>query len=653
MGNEDDFEPKLGRQRSTGGKAPDRYGTRVAKAAGLLGRRQDARSRGFDGSRIGRGAAMGRLLSSRGRPAGHRGRRVVVKTRLGRLAGKGLGAARAHLHYIQRDGVTREGQPGQLYGPETDRADGKDFIERSGGDRHQFRLIVSAEEGDRFEDLKPVIRRLMEQVGEDLGTKLDWVAVDHFNTGHPHTHVVLRGVDDQGKDLVIAREYMAHGFRERAAEIVSLELGPRTEHEIEARLRMEMDQERLTSLDRRLLGRMSDERVVSPSPGDPAFHALETGRLRTLQRMELAQDIGAGKWQLAAGLVVTLRQMGERGDIIRQMQREVTRAKLERAEQRIFAPEHGPLVGRVVARGLADEDRDRHFLVVDGADGRAHYADIGSASAVDQLPKGATVRITPRSSTIRIADRTVLEVAKANEGRYSPSLHRRYDPQVSEAFAETHVRRLEAMRRARMGPEREPDGSWRISPDHLKQAERFEQRLLAERPVEVEVLSREPIGRLAGVEGASWLDRELASPSGLQIRDGGFGRELRAAMEGRRQWLVEQGLAEGQGENFKLQQNALAVLQRRELLRLAAGLRDELGKEYFEVHDGQRIEGRIARRIDGVSGHYALVEKSREFTLVPWRPVLEKQIGQQGGGIMRETGINWHFGRGRAGPEIS
>src|SRR3546814_2124710 len=77
----------------------------------------------------------------------------------------------------------------------------------------------------------------MTQMEEDLGTKLDWVAVDHFNTGHPHSHVMLRGRDDRGDNLVIAREYISHGIRERAMRLATLDLGPRTDLEIEARLR--------------------------------------------------------------------------------------------------------------------------------------------------------------------------------------------------------------------------------------------------------------------------------------------------------------------------------------------------------------------------------------------------------------------------------
>jgi type IV secretory pathway VirD2 relaxase len=142
--------------------------------------------------------------------AGH-SRRVIVKASIVRLSGKGAAAAAAHLRYLQRDGTTRDGERGTLYGRDEDAVDAKAFQGRGAGDRHQFRFIVSPEDGDQYEDLKPLTRRLMERMEQDLGTKLDWVAVDHFNTGHPHTHILVRGKDDGGKDLVIAKDYMTRG----------------------------------------------------------------------------------------------------------------------------------------------------------------------------------------------------------------------------------------------------------------------------------------------------------------------------------------------------------------------------------------------------------------------------------------------------------
>jgi type IV secretory pathway VirD2 relaxase len=122
----------------------------------------------------------------------------VVKARIVRLK-LGSRAAHAHLNYLQRDGTTRDGGRGQLYGPDGDRADGRAFVERGREDRHQFRFIVAPEDGDRLSDLRGFARDVMRQMEEDLGTRLDWVAVDHFNTGHPHSHVVIRGKDDLGK----------------------------------------------------------------------------------------------------------------------------------------------------------------------------------------------------------------------------------------------------------------------------------------------------------------------------------------------------------------------------------------------------------------------------------------------------------------------
>jgi hypothetical protein len=228
VNRDDEFEPKLGKIRSRGGKVRSSYLRQVAQTVGVRGGRKLGRGT-FHGSRIGRGAGVGRVLAARDRYAAFRARRVVVKARIIKIAGRGLKGAKLHLRYLQRDGVTREGLPGDLYDAKLDKADGSAFLERCDGDRHQFRLIVSAEDAIEFDDLKHFTRRLLRQMEEDLGTGLDWVAVDHYNTGHPHSHVIVRGKDDRGADLVIAREYLSQGMRERAAELVTLDLGPRTD----------------------------------------------------------------------------------------------------------------------------------------------------------------------------------------------------------------------------------------------------------------------------------------------------------------------------------------------------------------------------------------------------------------------------------------
>jgi len=660
MASDDDFEPRLGRIGSRGQGSHRRFLSRVIAAANLArgGAAVPARKRGFSGSRIGRGAGVGRVLASRDLHAAFRQRRVIIKSRIVRLAGKGFAGAKAHLRYVERDGTSRTGERGQLYGAETDKVDRTAWLETAEGDRHQFRFIVSPEDGVEYDDLKSLTRRLMTRMEEDLGSKLDWVAVDHFNTGHPHTHIIVRGKDEWGKDLVIARDYITHGMRERASELVDIDLGPRDDRAIEDRLRAEVRQERLTSIDRTLIREAEADVLVGSSARGAFDQTIRMGRLKKLERMGLATRHGASHWQLASDLADTLRRMGERGDIIRTMQRAYAArgnapASTDQVIYEPIAPDARPIVGRIMERGLSDELNDRHYLIVEATDGRSHYVEIGKGENVEPQPAGAIVRIVPAATEIRPADRTIAEVAAANGGHYTIDAHLRHDPSATEAFAETHIRRLEAMRRLTGGVEREPDGTWIIADDHLDRAAHYEAARAKERPVTVETLSPQPLETLVEAGAATWLDRELIAVDPVPLREAGFGQETRAAQARRRQWLIAQGLAAQQDGATVYRPGMLDALRRRELLRVASQLSDELGLPFVEAKAGGRIDGIVRRPVDMTSGRYALVEKSREFTLVPWRPVLERHVGKEVSGIMRGDNVNWTIGRGRGGPSIS
>lgn len=650
--DEEDFEPRLGRLRAAGSRRGRKYLYAVLAAAARAGGPKRVPRRRFDGSRLARGSAVGRLLGSRDRFAGLRARRAIVKTRLVRLGGKGFPAARAHLRYIQRDGVARDGEAGRLYSASEDVADGKTFLDRCEGDRHQFRFIVSAEDGVDYDDLRPLIRRLMRQMEEDLGTRLDWVAADHVDTLHPHTHIMLRGRDEEGQNLVIAPEYISRGMRERVAELVSLDLGPRTDFEINRWLRLEVNSERLTSIDRRLLREMEGDRTVVPEGRGAFDHALRAGRLRKLRALGLAEDLGGGRWRLGADLEPVLRRMGERGDIIRTMQRALVAAGLERApgQQAEGVPGAG-LVGQIIERGLLDELRDRHYLVVDGADGRAHFVDIGRADAVEPLPQGAIVRITARERGLRPADERIAEIADAHGGSYSINLHLAYEEGATSAFTQAHVRRLEAVRRAGGAVERAPDGTWTIPADYREIAAQHEERLVSHAPVQVSLLSSVPLKDLTRHDGATWLDGQLAAAENEPLRDAGFGRDVSSALAARRQWLIEQELATEEGSRLQYRPDMLAILHRRELMRAATVLGLETGLAFVEPKEGARVEGTLRRRVDLASSRYAFIENGREFSLVPWRPVLARALGRDVSGTVRRGGINWTFGRER-GPEL-
>jgi type IV secretory pathway VirD2 relaxase len=623
----------------------------VLKSANLAGglKRLGARPRKFDGSRIGRGSGTGRVLGSSNRHSGERSRRAIVKARIVHLAGKGARAAVAHLRYLQRDGTTREGERGALYSAELDAADGKSFLERGSEDRHQFRFIVAPEDGAEYQDLKPLIRRLMTQAEKDLGTKLDWVAVDHLNTGHPHSHILVRGQDDQGKDLIIAREYITKGLRQRTVDLVNLDLGPRTDREIMRSNLREISQERFTGIDRRLLRAVDAEGLVSPRHRDGVEQSLRAGRLATLARMGLADEEQRGRWRLAENLEPTLREMGRRGDIIATLDREVRSRSLAVSpmDYAVYDPAEGqaqPVVGQVVSRDLTDEESSREYLIVDAIDGRIHYVEIGEGEGTDlSIHQGAIVSISPTPVEARQVDHTVANIAARNGGHYNEDMHYLHDPTASERFVQTHVRRLEALRRGKAGVERGADGAWKIAPDHIERAQQYERARAAREPVRVDILSALRLEEMPNHDGITWLDEDasLSQPGRL---GGGFGAKVAEALRQRQQWLVEQDIAD--------QPDMLEKLRARELQRVARQLSRELGLGYAEPAQGDPIVGIYRRPVQVGSARMALIENSREFTLVPWRPVLERRLGREVSGVMRGRDVSWTLGRERSGPEI-
>ena len=274
------------------------------------------------GSRLGRGHTAARFTDQ---SLTAHSRRATVKVRLVYLQQASGKSTVQHLRYIEREGVDRQGGQGRAYGAITDEADTAAFDERGRGDRHQFRVIVSPEAAEQLEDLRTYTRHLMGRMEADLGTSLDWVAVNHWNTDNPHTHIVVRGRDDTSKDLIIAGDYIADGFRHRAAALATEWLGPRTELEIQQTLQREVEQDRWTSLDRTLKREAGDDGLVHVEQlNEPRLQRqrlLLIGRLQRLQRLGLADEMQPGTWAVHADAEKTLRALGERGDIIRTMQR--------------------------------------------------------------------------------------------------------------------------------------------------------------------------------------------------------------------------------------------------------------------------------------------------------------------------------------------
>jgi type IV secretory pathway VirD2 relaxase len=335
------------------------------------------------------GRPYGHSTFGRGRTAFGRSRlfdaerRVVVKARIVRHKGRAFRSAplSAHIAYLERDGVTRDGEKAHMFGATEDRPDAMAFARRGVDDRHHFRFIVGPEDAAEMTDLKAFTRDLVSQMESDLGTRLEWVAIDHWNTDNPHVHLLVRGVAQDGSDLVISRDYISHGLRSRAEDLVVAELGPKPEHEVRSALEREVDAERWTRLDKAIQMAADDVGFIdlrpdNPGVDDPEVRRLAVGRLQTLERMGLATAAGPGQWMVGFEAEPTLRDLGMRGDIIKTMHRAFT----ERGQHRGIADyvigtgsAASPIIGRLVATGLHDELTGEAYAVIDGTDGRAHH----------------------------------------------------------------------------------------------------------------------------------------------------------------------------------------------------------------------------------------------------------------------------------------
>ena len=490
---DDEFTPRPGRIRQAGSRPARRFTksllAKVERAGGS--RRLRRRGNQFTGARTGRG------LGARHGFRGIARRRVIVKIRLVTF-GKGtarlssIAAARAHLSYLQRESAVAPSKEteldvgsdlgldepsledrGRFYNAQHDGLNGQGLLETSADDRHQFRIIVSPEDGSELASLQDFTRDLMRGVEQDLDTKLDWIAVDHFNTGHPHSHIVLRGKDDRGKDLIIARDYIRHGLRQQAEQALTRELGPRPTRQITASLKAEINQERFTSLDRDLL-RISVAGDVTLSASQSAYDRfrahLRIARLQYLQKIGLARSLGQKKWRLSEGVRDTLTKMGEHGDIIRTMQR----AFATQIDRRVFDPTNPAqrsVTGTLLAAGLRDDGGDGKYLILDGDDGRHWYAVV----PVDQpLPaQSGKVELAAKTGSPKPSDLTIDRIARRYGGIYSSTNHVNTDGPQSDAFLLAHKRRLEALRRKNI-VSRNADGSWTIPGDYLRRVSRLE-----------------------------------------------------------------------------------------------------------------------------------------------------------------------------------
>jgi len=444
----------------------------------------------------------------------------------------GAKAAALHLHYIKRDGVERDRSRGVLYtgdGP----ARTETLEQPRAGEKHQFRLIVSPEDAAEL-NLTEYVRRLMVQVERDLGRKLEWAAVNHYNTDHPHAHIVVRGVDRDGRQVRLDHGYISNGLRARAQEIATEELGPRREIDLQRTRAREVGQDRLTSLDREIGRRAQQGRIEvrSLNKGGRVGDSTLVARLEHLETLRLAERVSANAWTFSAGWQDQLRELGSRGDILKQIHSAIrgdpARYQIVKEGQAIEGEGAGALSGRVASKGLSDELKGSFYAVVETPSGRAYHLPLDARSA-EAIRLGDIVSFTTKpESPVRPVDRTIADIARSHAGLVAPD--------AADTSAPLLTRRLREIERLGLASSAGAN-RWRVSPNLTEELARRAARLPARHRL---LIHKEPraLENQVGHEGPVWLDRIKVAA----LAPYGFGAEVRRAVERRREALLKFGI---------------------------------------------------------------------------------------------------------------
>jgi hypothetical protein len=318
------------------------------------------------------------------------------------------GQWRAHGRYIERDSATQRLEAGRGFSAASDAVDVGVTLEgwQAAGDPRVFKVILSPEFGERV-DMKALARELATQMEIDLQKKLEWCAVEHFNTEHPHVHMALRGVSG-GEPLRIKPAYIKSGIREAAENLCTVQLGHRTEMDAMEAERREVTAQRFTSLDliicRSISTATPGEKFFQFAPATAAASAPSCARARLvhvaerlahLQKMGLAEPMDDGNWQVRRNLPTVLRAM----------QRAQDRQWVLQANGALISDERLPMVvtnlrnqpaleGRVLTHG--EEDSGRQYMLLEGTDAQVHFIyhtpEVAAARSQGKLRANSFVR---------------------------------------------------------------------------------------------------------------------------------------------------------------------------------------------------------------------------------------------------------------------
>ena len=599
---------RLGRIGSGHAREPSINSQLARRLAGFKGRSSGASKARKAGRGTGQGTGFDRL------------QRVMVKVHVSRhRPGKVHGSVLRHVSYVGRESASLDGKHGVFYDATQEGLDARQIVKAWEQDRHHFRLIVSAENAGDLPDTNKYIRTVMARVERDLGTSLQWLAVNHYNTDNPHTHILCRGIKQDNTDLVIPRQYVSYGIRRRAEEVATEILGPRSAEDIRREQDSHIEAERFTALDRMIERHLEAGKIDLHPDKRIGFGADDRsrilGRLQFLQSMDLAKK-GKGTWWIVdPEFGLKLRDLGQRNDIVKVLYATLgsQAGYVERLGARNALAE--PILGALVAKGSVDEISDRKFVVVRACTGRLHYSQVPEDESFRRAQAGAIVELGSKAYRQNVLAGEITMVAQNHGGVYSIADHASFlakqHPEVAPDQATARIRSARAKLafvagHKGSGVEQMAENQFRID------AQVFEKFTAARRgQTDLCIVSAYTLEKQVEAHALTWLDRQLLQPSQPgQCSQALWNGQFAEALKHRRQWLVDQKIADLTGPDQKaitFKTGAVAHLRSAEFRQVLADITAEFKRPAVRLPREVTITGRYTGLRELHTGQIALI----------------------------------------------
>lgn len=408
-------------------------------------------------------------------------RRVIVKAKIVKNMDHSFRERlREHLKYIVRNDAGLHGNKPEILSSHQEYIQIKNIEKKFSEAPHNFRFIVSPEDGEKI-DLKDFTMSLINSIEKDLQTKLDWVAAIHQDTNDPHIHLLVNGKDQDGQRLLMTRDYISNGIRNRASETINKKLGLRDLDEIIKNLSIELNSDKKISIDEIIKKNIVDEQFclkrIDPETLQEIPASLYERRLAHIENRGLAKRDGDQSWQIKKDYGESLIAIYRTRTIIDRLSSTLDVDKDSCTTIRPSDLSDKTIEGHVLKRGFVDELSSEEYLLIKGRDQKYYYVELERYSEKSAANLGELVRIenTKSFSGPKISDHTIEREARANGGIYDARKHEKsaelsisLPPGVSpREYAKVHENRLRVLARKGLAEDLS-EGQYRIPKDYLE-----------------------------------------------------------------------------------------------------------------------------------------------------------------------------------------